>query len=136
MSSPTGSDHDEYSSLQPTVSPKDSGEGYRLLTFPEIGKNACFSPKERGFGQHNTVSTPKKQKKHSLNLKLLTKRHVTEVTGLKVKGICYLVTSTKKKNLVTFGKSLSLPVFSCKIRVLTRESPMVSSTLTTLIWVP
>ena len=65
MSSPIGSEceHDEQSSLQPRVCPKDSGEGCWLLTFPEIGKNECFSPEEKGFRQHNTVSTPQKQQK-------------------------------------------------------------------------
>lgn len=56
-------EHDEQSSLQPRVHPKDSGEGCWLLTFLEIGKNECFSPEEKGFGQHNTVSTPQKQQK-------------------------------------------------------------------------
>lgn len=136
MSSPTGSDHDEYSSLQPRVSPKDSGEGCRLLTSPEIGKNECLSPEERGFGQHNTVSTPEKQQNTFFKSKASNQEACHRGYWAESQRNMLSCHFHEKKNLVTFGKSLSLPVFSCKIRVLTRESPMVSSTLTTLIWVP
>lgn len=138
LPSPPGSEGDlgQRSSLQPRSSPRDSGEGCQLPTFPEIGKMSALGLRRGDLDSIIQHLPHRNNRKHSLNLKLLTKRHVTEVTGLRIKGtICYLVTSTKKK-FVAFGKSLFLSVFSCKIRVLTRESPMVSSTLTTLIWVP
>ena len=119
LPSPPGSEGDlgQHSSFQPRASPIDSGEGCQLPTFPEIGKMSALVLRRGDLDsiiQHLPHRNSRKQ--HFLNLKLLTKRHVTEVTGLRIKGtICYLVTSTKKQ-FVALGKSLFLSVFSCKIK--------------------